>query len=52
MIAHGGLVGALAEILVLAAVAGVFAAVWFRERRTGGEAAQTGEAVLRDDDAR
>ena len=50
MIAHGGLVGALAEILVLVAVVGVFAAVWLRERRAGGEAAHEGEAVLRDDE--
>lgn len=47
-LAHGGVAGALAEIAVAAAVAGVLGAVWLRERRAGRErSAQRGE--LRDD---
>jgi hypothetical protein len=49
LIAHGGVTGAIVEALVLLAVAGVFLAVWLRERRTGGEE-EAGEARLRDDD--
>lgn len=33
LIAHGGLVGALAEALVAVAVGAVLVAVWVRERR-------------------
>jgi hypothetical protein len=51
LIAHGGVAGALVEILVLVAVGGVFVSVWLRERRVGEEPAPGGEARLRDDDA-
>ena len=41
MLAHGGLVGAVAESAIALAVVGVFVAVWLRERsarrRTAGE---------------
>jgi hypothetical protein len=50
LIAHGGVAGALVEILVLVAVAGVFVSVWFRERRVGEESTPGAEARLRDDD--
>jgi hypothetical protein len=43
--------GALVEILVLVAVAGVFVSVWLRERRVGEEPTTGAEARLRDDDA-
>jgi hypothetical protein len=33
IVAHGGLAGTLVESLVFVAVAGVFLAVWLRERR-------------------
>jgi hypothetical protein len=49
LIAHGGVTGAIVEALVLLAVAGVFLAVWLRERRTGDDE-EAGEARLRDDD--
>jgi hypothetical protein len=51
LIAHGGVAGALVEILVLVAVAGVFVSVWLRERRVGEEPTTGAEARLRDDDA-
>jgi hypothetical protein len=50
LIAHGGVAGAIVEALVLVAIAGVFLAVWLRERRGGGEVEPFGEARLRDDD--
>jgi hypothetical protein len=51
LIAHGGVAGALVEILVLLAVVGVFVSIWLRERRVGEESPSGGEARLRDDDA-
>jgi hypothetical protein len=50
LIAHGGVAGALVEILVLVAVAGVFVSVWLRERRVREGSTPVGEARLRDDD--
>jgi hypothetical protein len=49
VIAHGGVAGAMVEILVLLAIAGVFASVWLRERRAGKESIPGAEAQLRDD---
>lgn len=48
MIAHGGVAGAIVELLVAFAVIGVLVAVWLRERRErpGGR----GPARLRDED--
>jgi hypothetical protein len=42
--------GALVEILVLVAVAGVFVSVWLRERHVREESTPGAEARLRDDD--
>jgi hypothetical protein len=50
VIAHGGVAGAAVEALVLLAIAGVFLAVWLRERRTGPAEDARGQARLRDDD--
>ena len=49
MLAHGGLVGAIAEALIFIAVSAVLVAVWIRERRAG-KAASEGPARLRDED--
>lgn len=42
LIAHGGLAGALVEVLIVVAIALVFLAVWLRERRARG-ALDTGD---------
>jgi hypothetical protein len=47
-IAHGGVAGAIVEALVVIAVASVFVAVFFRERRAKREPGHDGHAVLRD----
>jgi hypothetical protein len=49
-LAHGGLVGAIEESVLVIVVASVFLAVWLRERRAGREDALDGPARLRDDD--
>jgi hypothetical protein len=50
LVAHGGTAGALVESLLVLAVVTVFAAIWFRERRSARERAREGLAPLRDDD--
>lgn len=50
LVAHGGLVGAIVESLVLLTVAAVLIAVWLRERRAGREQPHDGPARLRDDE--
>ena len=50
LVAHGGVAGALVEILVALAVLGVFVAVWLRERRERLDADAEGPARLRDED--
>ena len=35
MIAHGGVGGAIVEVLLVVGVAAIFFAVWLRERRAG-----------------
>jgi hypothetical protein len=50
LIAHGGLVGALVEGLVVVAVSSVLLAIWLRERKAGRERAAGGPARLRDED--
>lgn len=47
LIAHGGTAGLIVEALVALAVAGLFLAVWLRERRHRGDRP---EAELRDED--
>lgn len=47
LVAHGGVAGAIVELLVVLAVIAVLMAVWLRERREGRE---QGPARLRDDD--
>jgi hypothetical protein len=47
-VAHGGVVGAIAESLVVLAIVAVFLAVWLRERKAGR--ALDGPARLRDED--
>jgi hypothetical protein len=49
-VAHGGVEGAVVEILVALAVVGVFAAVWLRERRPRDDV--EGPARLNDEDGR
>jgi hypothetical protein len=49
VLAHGGLVGLIAETAVVLVVASIFLAVWLRERRSGGER-PAGAARLREDD--
>jgi cytochrome c oxidase assembly factor CtaG len=51
LIAHGGVVGAIAESVVVVAVTSVFVAVWVRERRARKEQAHEGPARLTDRDA-
>jgi hypothetical protein len=36
LVAHGGTGGAIAEVLLVVTIAGIFFAVWLRERRAGG----------------
>jgi hypothetical protein len=48
LVAHGGVAGAIAESLVVVAIASVFGAVWIRERRARKEHGHDGPAVLRD----
>jgi hypothetical protein len=36
LVAHGGTGGAIAEVLLVVTIAGIFFAVWLRERRSGG----------------
>jgi hypothetical protein len=50
VVAHGGIPGAVVELLVGLAVVALFGAVWLRERRVreGGE--PEGAARLRDED--
>lgn len=50
LVAHGGVTGALVEILVALAVLGVFVAVWLRERRERADAGTEGAARLRDEE--
>lgn len=50
LVAHGGVAGALVEILVALAVLGVFVAVWLREGRERDDAGTEGAAHLRDED--
>ncbi len=50
LIAHGGVLGAIAESFVVVAVAGVFVAVWIRERRARREHSHDGPALLTDRD--
>lgn len=38
MLAHGGLGGAIVEALLVVGIAAFFFAVWFRERRSRGDA--------------
>jgi len=49
-VAHGGVVGAIVELLVVLTVAAVLIAVWVRERRAGRDDAHDGPARLRDDE--
>jgi len=48
LLAHGGVGGAIVEALVVVAVAGVFVAVWLRERGRRGD--PDAPARLRDED--
>jgi hypothetical protein len=48
VVAHGGLAGAIVELLVVLTVTAVLVAVWLRERK--GRTASRGPARLRDDD--
>ena len=50
LIAHGGVAGAVVELLVVVAVVGVLASVWLRERRPDEKSSPGVEARLRDDD--
>jgi hypothetical protein len=50
LIAHGGVVGAIAESFIALSVAAVLVAVWLRERRAGREHSAGERARLRDDD--
>jgi hypothetical protein len=50
LVAHGGVIGALVEGLIVVAVSAVLIAVWVRERRAGREGLSEGPARLRDDD--
>ena len=50
IVAHGGLAGAIVESLLFLTVAAVLIAVWFRERRAGGDRPHDGPARLRDDE--
>jgi hypothetical protein len=47
VVAHGGLVGAIAEAFVAVAVTGVFVVIWLRERSARKEEARAG---LKDPD--
>jgi hypothetical protein len=38
LVAHGGTGGAIAEVLLVVTIAGIFFAVWLRERRAGRSA--------------
>ena len=49
LVAHGGVVGAIAEAFVAVAVTGVFVVIWLRERSARKEDAK---ARLRDPDDR
>jgi hypothetical protein len=49
LLAHGGLVGLIAETALVLVVASVFFAVWLRERRSGSER-PAGPARLKEDD--
>jgi hypothetical protein len=49
-LAHGGVVGAIAESAIALAVASVFLAVWARARRAAREEVPQGPARLREDD--
>ena len=42
LIAHGGVVGTIAEAFVAVAVIGVFVAIWLRERSARKEQARAG----------
>jgi hypothetical protein len=46
LVAHGGVAGAIVEVLVFVAVASVIVAVWMRERRAGRSS--EGPARFRD----
>jgi Flp pilus assembly protein TadB len=50
LVAHGGLVGAIVEVLLFVTVSALLLAVWLRERRAGREQAHDGPARLRDDE--
>jgi mannose/fructose/N-acetylgalactosamine-specific phosphotransferase system component IIC len=50
LVAHGGILGAIAESLIAVAVVGIFVAVWIRERRARREQAPDGPTLLTDRD--
>jgi uncharacterized protein (DUF2062 family) len=50
LVAHGGLVGAIVESLLVVAVTSVFVAVWIRERRARREQSGRGPAALNPDE--
>jgi hypothetical protein len=50
VIAHGGVVGAIVELLLVLTVAAILIAVWLRERRAGRDQARDGPARLRDEE--
>jgi hypothetical protein len=49
-VAHGGIAGAVVELLVVLTVAAIFIAVWLRERQAGRKRPSDGPARLRDDE--
>jgi hypothetical protein len=49
-VAHGGIAGAVVELLVVLTVAAIFLAVWLRERQAGRKQPSGDPARLRDDD--
>jgi len=51
LLAHGGVAGAVAEALVVLAVAGVLVAVWLRERAGKGELEEPRASELTDHDS-
>lgn len=48
VLAHGGMPGLIAEVSLGLLVAGVLAAIWFRERRRRNRGERPSQAPMRD----